>query len=70
MQKSQCHYLAQGNGILQLEEETEEEEKEKEKNNPEINFSGKRRKKKLPNRNKILTKKTVIDKTKLKKLKK
>ena len=42
MQKSQCHYLPQGNGILQPEEETEE----KEKINPQINFSGKRRKKK------------------------
>ena len=42
MQKSQCLYLAQGNGILQLGGETEE----KEKNNSKINFSGKRRKKK------------------------
>jgi len=42
LQKSQCHYLPQGNGILQPEEETEE----KEKINPQINFSGKRRKQK------------------------
>ena len=41
MQKSQCLYLAQGNGILQLEGET----KEKEKKNSKINFSGKQRKK-------------------------
>ena len=51
---------------MQLEGEIEE----KEKNNLEINFSGKRRKKNLLNRNKILTKKTIIDKTKPKKLKK
>ena len=43
------------------------ETEEKEKNNSEIYFSGKQRKKKLPNRNKILTKKTIIDKTKPKK---
>ena len=29
MQKSQCLYLAQGNGILQLEGETKEKEKKK-----------------------------------------
>ena len=47
--------------------------KKKKKNNKkksEINFSGKQRLKKLLDTNKILTKKTITDKTKPKKLEK
>ena len=45
LQKSQCLYLAQGNGILQLEGETEKKKKKTTttKKKSEINFSGKRR---------------------------